>query len=212
MATHGVAASASQATGIALNIDFMTDQPLELVMKGEHFSSDFKIGSADGTPLFRVDASSFSTSHKKSVVDCRSGHELFMIRKEVWSMRYRYSAEVPEGSGNFIFETETDMSLTKGTTTTMTFRNAVKSGERDHIELQIHSWSQVHEVLWRGQKVAEISKESFKVRAEYHVTMVAGMDPLLVVVLAMVMDDRAKTRRKGAAGGAGAGASASAAF
>lgn len=182
--------------GIALNTDFLHDQPLKLIMKGEGLSRDFTISLEDGTPLFQVDSETFSNSHRKHIIECRTGHELFTIRKENFSMRYRYYAEVPDGSGNMLFETVTSSGFLKGPTTAMDFRNALQNGQNDQLQLVGHNFSGESEILWRDQQVAEIYKESFKLRSEYHLAMVAGMDPLLVVVLAVIMDDRARTQRQ----------------
>lgn len=191
-----MATQAISPAGIALNTDFVHDQPLKLIMKGENLSYSFTISAEDGTLLFEVNAETLSASHQKHIVDCRSGHELFTIRKEVFSMHYRYSAEVPDGSGSMLFETDTDISFLKGPTTTMSFKNALQNGEPDQLQLKVHNLGGEHEIMWRGQKVAEIYKEVFKMRTEYHLTMVAGVDPLLVVTLATVMDDRARTQRR----------------
>lgn len=58
---------------------------------------------------------------------------------------------------------------------------------------------------WGEVDVAVVDKESWKMRAEYVITVAEGCDMFLPVALVCAMDDKARAARAGAAGGGGGG-------
>jgi uncharacterized protein YxjI len=177
------------------------------MMKGESFSRDVSLLLPDGTALLRVDAKSMSLSRQMTVIDAVQGQELAIIRKDTsLNMRRRYYAETPDGSRR-IFDTEVETSWSlKGGIMTLSCANVAAGGRPVQIQYKNETRFGVRgQVTWQEMPVAKIEKNSWKMSAQYQVQIAPGMDPFLVLAMAVIIEDLRKQNRSSTAPGGGGG-------
>lgn len=177
-------------------------------MKGG-WSGGFKISLFDGTPLLEVEAEQMSMSHRKHVVDVASHKRLCTIRKETWSLSWRYYGVESDADdkAQHIFDIESHAKLLSGTENIMRFRNMAGDGQEVQIEFKNDPWGKEGAVTLGGMPVAIIERKGMSVKREYHLHIGQGLDMFLIVAVFMAQIDR--SRSSGAAAGAAGAASAS---
>ena len=194
--------------GLAIFPHLIATEPTSLRAKGTYMSRSFDITTMDGQPILRIESESMSASHRKHVIDVRSGQKLCTIRKTKWSMSWKYYAETAE-DGPHLFDLHSHSGF-GGSRSEMVFANAADNGKQTQVEFKNSSFGRDGAVKINGIPVAVVEKAYFKMRKEYHLHVAAGLDMFLVVAVVIVMDDKMRTQAASSAAAAGAGAGAGA--
>lgn len=150
-----------------------------------------------------IESESLSASRRKTVYDAQ-GKKLCQIRRQTWATRGKYYAEIIEG-GPKIWTLESKIGLLHSKNT-VSFENAVGGGKVVELGLKNSGMRTPSGVLKFGeQDIAVVEKESWKMRAEYHITVAEGLDMFLPIALTVALDDKARAAKAGSAGAAGGG-------
>lgn len=86
----------------------------------------------------------------------------------------------------------------------VSFANVVDGAKE--VEMDMKSKMISGTLRYGEMDVAVVKKESWKVRAEYHITVAAGCDMFLPVALVCALHDKAKAASSGGAAGVAGGA------
>lgn len=192
-------------TPLALFPDFVAQRAETVVIKGRYVGDSYDITTLDGRPLLTVKAEAMSLSHRKRIYDA-NGRHIFNIRKETWNITGNaYWIEHPSNDAKlFTLESKSSMS---GRKFSGTFTNAV-NGQQEQLLFKNNPFG-LHGTIANGATgtpVANIDREMFKLRKEYHVTVAPGVDIALIVGMCICFDDRAKSDSTATAAVAGGGA------
>lgn len=177
------------------------------MMKGESFGRDVSLLLPDGKALLRVDAKSMSLSRQMTVVDPTQGQKLAVIRKDTsLNMHRRYYAETPDGSQR-IFETEVETSWSlKGGVMTLSCANVAAGGQPAQIQYKNETGFGVRgPITWGGMPVARIERKKWTMSAQYELQIAPGMDPFLVLAMAVIIEDIRRQKSSATAPAAGGG-------
>jgi uncharacterized protein YxjI len=195
--------SALPSPGLAVFPELITQKQETLIMKAESFTRSWKICLFDGTPILSIEHESFSVSRRKTVYDAQ-GRQLCQIRRKSGFGSSKYYAETTESSPK-IWELISKAGFLSSKNT-VSFANVVDGGRVVELALKNSGSRSPTGVVRLGETdVAVVDKESWKMLAEYHITVAEGMDMFLPVALVVALDDKARAARAGAAGAAGGG-------
>ena len=171
--------------------------PETLVVKSQSSWSDgaYTVETIDGRPVFRTDkGDGFSLSYRRRVFDAARGTHLFTIKRETRTFQPTiYHAVGPSGTGaaaRRLFECEFNP-WSGGEECSGHFVNPT-TGRQEHFLLK-RSWASSRATLTNqasGQSVAEMKKESWHMRTEYHISVAPGGGMALAVALCIVLHDR----------------------
>lgn len=188
--------------GIAIHPAYIVSQHESLTMKGGFSGNHFIVTDQTGTEVFKVDSERFSMSHRTNVSEAATGKMLCTLRRETFTMRSRYYAEVAENSPR-LFDMESKMSL--GEKFLIKFPNAAAEGEQVELDWKSPAFSSRGELYLNGVLVALMEKEHFKLKGEYRIHVAPGMDKFLAICVAACVNDERASNNAGAAGAAGGG-------
>lgn len=193
-------------------------------VSGGSRTPDLTISTSDGLKLYQLQTDSTLVYHETYVKDLRGSQNLFIIRRypvqDMPDGTWRYTINVSTGrrgahktGGTKILEIDTDPSMVlagdkTSWETRLIFRNAMTS-ELDGLTLRMTKNSTRRdvggEVLYQGKKVADILDRGGKEPGFELRIFRDSLDPLLVVMMAYVMDDRVmgskRRNRRGASVG-----------
>ena len=183
---------------LSIFTQYLTPQPTTLLMRGEYCSPDFNILAPNGTTLFTVQTDSTQILHDTNIHDPRIPRRLFTVKgkghgdNEEWS----YSANEPKKDGKKLLEISTKPTFVlKGGSTRLVFRNG-RDDELDALYLQIDRKSSEMKVMYQDKQVGSIQQSSKLRNPGFMLNVPGGMDPVLMVVMALVVDDRLMTQRR----------------
>jgi uncharacterized protein YxjI len=186
---------------------FAAQKPETLVLKCESTFTDstYSINTIDGRPVLNINnkGEGFSFSYRRRVYDATHGTHLFTIKRESRAFQPTiYHALAPSETGARLFECQFE-SWTSGDKCSGHFVNAVTE-RQEHFSLQGNFLQSKATVANQatGQSLAEIKKQSFKLKTEYHIAVAPGVDMALIVALCLIMHDRQESHNSGGGGGA----------
>jgi uncharacterized protein YxjI len=182
--------------GLAIFPNFIAKNQVTLIMKAESFSRSWKITLQDGTVIMTISREGLSLSRRKTIHNAK-GEPLCTIRRQ---SRGKYYAETSTGQNIWNLSSKQSFLSSK---TTASFTNGGREVELDFKNSRHRMAAGV--LKWGEVDVAVVDKESWKMRAEYVITVAEGCDMFLPVALVCAMDDKARAARAGAAGGGGGG-------
>ena len=179
--------------------------PETLVVKSASSWTDGKymIDTIDGRPIFQTDkGEGFSFSYRRRIFDARSGAHLFTVKRESRAFQPTiYHALGPSEAGARLFECEFDP-WAEGERCSGHFVNPT-TGAQERFLLK-GNWLQSKATVSNqvtGQSVAEMKKESWKLKTGYHIAVAPGGDMALIVALCIIMHDRQESHASSGGGG-----------
>jgi uncharacterized protein YxjI len=201
--------SVPSAAPFALFPAFAAQKPETLIVKAQSVWTDgkYSVKTIDGRLVFNTDkGESLSFSYRRRVYDINDTH-LFTIKRESRVFQPTiYHALPPSGTGARLFECQFDP-WASGDKCTGHFVNAI-NGKQEHFFLKGNFLQSKATISNQetGQSVAEIKKQSWTLKTEYHITVAPGVDLALVVALCLISHDRQESHRSSGAGAGGGGA------
>lgn len=176
--------SSSEASPICLFTHLISQQPQDIIMKSDLWSTSATITNSTGGSVLCIEAPHLSRSHRKKVYDTNGTH-LFTIRKEDSRLgSSHYFFESPADS-HHILEFHSEWIGQSSSKTTATFTNAISHQQE---VLQVESATIL--ALATGGIVARINRKAFDVRHTYRLSVVPAVDVALMVGIVMCLDDR----------------------
>ncbi len=170
--------------GLAAFSHLIQREPVTFMLKRETLGKELALFLPDGRKLLAVTGKSLSEG--RCVVDVAPGHVLTEIRNG--KNQKTYYAETTDGTRTFDVETEEDCMI-------LHCANALDGRQRTQIEFHSEVEKGVHgEVKWQGSTVGRIDKEKHKMRRQYLLRVAPGMDPFLLLAIAVIVLSQRKTK------------------
>jgi uncharacterized protein YxjI len=192
-------------TPFALFPAFVAQKTETLVIKSKSAWTDssYNINTIDGRPVFNISKGDrFSFSYRRRVHDA-NGSPIFTIKRESRVFQPTiYHALPPSETGARLFECQFDP-WASGDKCTGHFANAI-NGQQEHFFMK-GNFLQSKAIITNqasGQVLAEIKKQSFKLKTEYHIFVQPGADMALVAALCIILHDRIESHANSGGGGA----------
>lgn len=192
----------------------LTSDPIfhqHIFVSGGTRTPDLSVTSSDNEKLYHFETDSTLVYHETYVKDLRGPYALFNIRRHpvknkpdgAWRYTIHLNARAKSTKGNGgtkIFEMDTDPGMLLGGRddrwqSTLVFRNA-RTSELDGLTLCVTQEGSsgkglAADVLYEGKKVADIIDLRHRREPSYEIRIFRrGLDPLLVIMMAYVIDDR----------------------
>lgn len=195
----------SYAQSVPLGLSFTADlghsEPMTVCMEGEYRSPDFEIATVNGAPLFHVETESTLIYHVTYIKDLRPnapGGIAHTIKRKTEGDRWHYSARAPGKDGAQYLEIETTSKILASASTKLVFRSTA-DGDLDavYLKTEVQRGRRSAVVEYQGRRIGEILQLGKDESPKFNLVIdVPGVDPLLFVCLAYVLDDRLMTSRR----------------
>ncbi|TID18501.1 DUF567-domain-containing protein [Venturia nashicola] len=189
--------AALPAPGLAIFPDLIAQKQETIIMKADYFQKTFAVYLQDGTPILTITGESLSLSRRKTFTNAQ-GTQLCQLRHH---KRGKYYAETSSGQNIWNLSAK---SRFMGTRSVVSFANVVDGARQVEMDMKARFISGT--LRWGNLDVAVVERKSWKMKAEYHITIAAGCDMFLPVALVLALHDKAKAASSGGAAGAGGGA------
>lgn len=187
--------------GLSFTGDTGHDEPLTLIMKGDYRTPDFEVLTEEKVPLFQIETESTLVYHVTYIKDLRPGGPdgiAHTIKRKCNGNVWRYTALAPGKDSVRYLEIETTPKISTKASTRLVFRSSVDN-ELDalHMNSEVYDGIRRLEVVYRGRRTGEIKQVGSDKEPKFSLVIeVAGIDPLLFVCFALVLDDRLMTSRR----------------
>jgi uncharacterized protein YxjI len=143
------------------------------------FGDDYWIEDADGDRVFKVDGKALRL-RKTLDFEGLDGEKLCRVQTRVLHLRDTMAIETPDG--------ETMATVHKALITPLRERWQVDVAHGPDMEVQGNILDHEYEIEADGDKVAEVSKQWFRLRDTYGVQVSPEADTLLVLAVAVALD------------------------
>ncbi|RVX71819.1 hypothetical protein B0A52_04218 [Exophiala mesophila] len=189
--------------------DFGHDLPLNVVMTGDYRSPDFEVRTKEGEiVILQVETESTLVYHHSYIRDLRpngpGGIGYTMKRKQngdQWLYTiHSSSSSVGGGEGGVkLLEIATTSKIVRQSSTRLVFRSTL-DGELDalYLNTSIQNGIRRADVVYQGNRIGGIAQLRSDDNPRFDLKIeIPHVDPLLLVLLALVLDDRLmKSRRR----------------
>lgn len=184
--------------GVAIFAQNISANATDLVMIGKPESTALEIRFADGQPFLHVESAAVTMSNRKRIIDAVSGKKICDIRSKAFSRNKSYYAVSPEASKGTgpLFEIVCK-ELKTGVLSdggkyemTMNFQN-VATGSSGELCLKGDSFADLENAILCNGICCGLIDEKFRYsKGEWKLRVGAGLDPFLVAVFAVALDDK----------------------
>ncbi|KAK5062838.1 hypothetical protein LTR84_004913 [Exophiala bonariae] len=191
----------SVSIGLSFTADRGHSEPMKVCMEGEYRSPDFEITMVNGVPLFHIETESTLIYHVTYIKDLRPnapGGIAHTIKRKTDGDRWHYSACAPGKDGTQYLEIETTSKILANASTKLVFRSTA-DGELDaiYLKMAVTGGRRTAVVGYQGKRIGQILQAGKDEEPKFNLVIdVPGVDPLLFVCLAYVLDDRLMTSRR----------------
>jgi hypothetical protein len=195
MAAQSTALESLPEPGVAVFPQNLSTNMTNLVMQRKPDSTSWEVKFTDGRPFLRVKSPTFTTSNRKHIVDASANIKLCDLRSKRFSRTESYYAEAADNQSPLLEISNKKLKagfLSDGGRyeTTMKFTN-VAAGTPDELYLQGDSFEAlVNAVTCKGVRCGLIDEKCRYTKGQYRLSVAPGLDPFLVVVLAVALDDK----------------------
>lgn len=170
-------------------------QPVTLMMKGEYRSPDFTLHLPGGDPWYHSSTDSSVIHHETFVKDVARNQNVFVIKRKNIDDMLRYTIHAPGRDGRKLLEVDVKPGTGPGSSIRLIFWNTSAS-ELDELFMSTTEGGRPIDISYRGKNVANITGISSS-DPQYRLQIQrAYLDPLLIMILAYILDDGTMTKRR----------------
>ena len=166
---------------------YVAQKPTTLILQGVWFKKDLNFLTKDGHPFIHVE----KKAEEYLLTDANTKALICVIEEERHARGKPYYARATEDvNSKVLLETTTLEILGSDNETTMLFANAMTEGQPTTLSFTDKARIGFGgELMYNGIPVACIKRNKWKVKHEYQLDIVAGMDMFVVAALAVILED-----------------------
>ena len=195
MAAQSTALESLPEPGVALFPQNLSTDMTNLVMQRKPDSISWEVKFTDGRPFLKVESPTFTTSNRKHIVDASTDIKLCDLRSKRFSRSESYYAEAADKPSPLLEISNKELKagfLSDGGRYEMTMKfTNVAARTFEELYLQGDSFEAlVNAVTYKGIHCGLIDEKFRYSKGQYRLSVAPGLDPFLIVVLAVALDDK----------------------